>query len=100
MGHTHTSRPKKACLPRALGGWPGYWLQIALVLALLAAMGLSGLNVLAKLAHSTNAPMQHEQYFCFACFCFLFAQQWLPVTRYSNVFFRFAAARSVSIETE
>jgi hypothetical protein len=64
-----------ACLPRALGGWPGYWLQIALILALRAAMALPGLNVLAKLAHSTNAPMQHEQYFCFACFCFLFAQQ-------------------------
>ena len=81
-----------------MGGWPGYWLQIALILALRAAMGLPDLNVLAKLAHSTNARMQHEQHFCM--FLFLFAQQWLPVIRYSNVFFRFAAARSVSIETE
>jgi hypothetical protein len=47
-----------ACLPRALGGWPGYWLQIELILALLAAMGLPGLNVLA---HSTKLALEGWQ---------------------------------------
>lgn len=59
------------------GGRPGYWLQNALALALLAVLGLSGLNVLAKLAFVVYAIASTGLRYCVVgLFLVLLISQW------------------------